>query len=104
MSHKLVCVTAKPIVLRILRPKSKMVYGNEAQAFFYSLVSQDTREVKYSTARQQYLVDQGYAFHVNSPGPGGICAQAQAWSGERERYGKRGLIFSSKEKQQVRHL
>ena len=47
MSHKLVRVTATPIVLRILRPKSKMVYGNEAQAFFYSLVSQDTREVKY---------------------------------------------------------
>lgn len=31
-------------------------------AFFYSLVSQDTREMYYSRKRQQFLVDQGYAF------------------------------------------
>jgi len=33
-------------------------------AHFYSLVSQDTQEMYYSSKRQQFLVDQGYAFHV----------------------------------------
>ena len=33
-------------------------------AFFYSLVSRDTQEVYYSTKRQQFLIDQGYAFKV----------------------------------------
>lgn len=33
-------------------------------AFFYSLVSKDTAEMFYSTKRQQFLVDQGYAFRV----------------------------------------
>jgi len=34
----------------------------EYNAFFYSLVSQDTIEVAYSTKRQRFLVNQGYAF------------------------------------------
>ena len=34
-------------------------------AYFYTLVSRDTREMYYSTKRQQFLVDQGYAFKVN---------------------------------------
>ena len=33
-------------------------------AFFYSLVSKDTQEMFYSTKRQQFLIDQGYAFKV----------------------------------------
>jgi len=33
-------------------------------AFFYSLVSKDTQEMYYSTKRQQFLIDQGYAFKV----------------------------------------
>ena len=33
-------------------------------AFFYSLVSSDTRESYFSTKRQQYLIDQGYTFKV----------------------------------------
>merc|ERR1711976_204758 len=32
--------------------------------FFYSLVSKDTKEMYYSTKRQQFLVDQGYSFKV----------------------------------------
>ena len=48
---------------RILRPKQRSVKG-EFNAFFYSLVSKDTQEMYYSTKRQQFLIDQGYAFKV----------------------------------------
>jgi cell division protein FtsX len=33
-------------------------------AFFYSLVSRDTKENLYATKRQRFLVDQGYSFKV----------------------------------------
>ena len=33
-------------------------------SFTYSLVSTDTQEMFYSTRRQQFLIDQGYAFRV----------------------------------------
>eukprot|EP01125_Pyxidicula_operculata_P018650 TRINITY_DN663_c0_g2_i1.p1 TRINITY_DN663_c0_g2~~TRINITY_DN663_c0_g2_i1.p1 ORF type:complete len:369 (-),score=73.85 TRINITY_DN663_c0_g2_i1:1141-2247(-) len=51
---------------RILRPKSGSITRatSEFDAFFYSLVSQDTQEMFYSAKRQQFLVDQGYAFKV----------------------------------------
>lgn len=38
--------------------------AEEYNAFFYSLVSQDTQEMAYSTKRQRFLVDQGYSFKV----------------------------------------
>lgn len=47
---------------RILRAKRRNDEG--FNAFFYSLVSRDTQEVYYSTKRQQFLIDQGYAFKV----------------------------------------
>jgi DNA excision repair protein ERCC-3 len=47
---------------RILRPKSST--GGQFNAFFYSLVSKDTKEMMYATKRQRFLVDQGYAFRV----------------------------------------
>jgi len=47
---------------RILRPKSATI--GRFNAFFYTLVSQDTTEMKYATKRQRFLVDQGYAFKV----------------------------------------
>ena len=50
---------------RILRAKRRNDEG--FNAFFYSLVSQDTEEMFYSSKRQQYLVDQGYAFKVITP-------------------------------------
>lgn len=34
------------------------------QAFFYTLVSRDTKEMLYSSKRQRFLVDQGYSFKV----------------------------------------
>ena len=55
---------------RILRPKARPpgapppTGAEPFNAFFYSLVSTDTLEMFYSTKRQQFLVDQGYAFHV----------------------------------------
>ena len=36
----------------------------EPNAFFYTLVSQDTQEMYFSHKRQQFLIDQGYAFKV----------------------------------------
>ena len=47
---------------RILRPKART--GDEFNAFFYTLVSEDTREMVYATKRQSFLVNQGYAYHV----------------------------------------
>jgi DNA excision repair protein ERCC-3 len=38
-------------------------------AFFYTLVSRDTKENLYATKRQRFLVDQGYSFKVVSELP-----------------------------------
>ncbi|KAJ3370324.1 hypothetical protein GGF31_004154 [Allomyces arbusculus] len=53
---------------RILRAKRRNDEG--FNAFFYSLVSKDTEEMYYSNKRQQFLVDQGYAFKVITKLPG----------------------------------
>jgi DNA excision repair protein ERCC-3 len=45
---------------RILRAKRRNDEG--FNAFFYTLVSKDTREMQFSVQRQSFLVDQGYAF------------------------------------------
>lgn len=47
---------------RILRPKPNPTGG--FNAFFYTLISTDTKEMYFSTKRQQYLIDQGYTFKV----------------------------------------
>ncbi len=47
---------------RILRPKSHK--SGSIDAFFYTLITQDTDELKYATKRQRFLVDQGYAYEV----------------------------------------
>lgn len=47
---------------RILRPKPNPTGG--FNAFFYTLVSTDTKEMKWSAKRQQYLIDQGYTYNV----------------------------------------
>ena len=54
---------------RILRAK-KGSNPNETNAYFYSLVSQDTKEMAYSTKRQRFLVNQGYAFKIVTKLPG----------------------------------
>lgn len=48
---------------RILRAKKGAV-AEEYNAFFYSLVSQDTQEMHYSSKRQRFLVNQGYSYKV----------------------------------------
>lgn len=48
---------------RILRAKKGAV-AEEYNAFFYSLVSQDTMEMHFSLKRQRFLVNQGYAYKV----------------------------------------
>ncbi|XP_057336150.1 general transcription and DNA repair factor IIH helicase subunit XPB [Microplitis mediator] len=48
---------------RILRAK-KGAIAEEYNAFFYTLVSQDTVEMNYSRKRQRFLVNQGYAYKV----------------------------------------
>ena len=48
---------------RILRPKPKdKMY--DYNAFFYTLISKDTKDMIHSAKRQSFLVDQGYSFHV----------------------------------------
>lgn len=54
---------------RILRAK-KGAIAEEYNAFFYSLVSQDTMEMHYSRKRQRFLVDQGYSYKVVTKLPG----------------------------------
>ncbi|KAL4222357.1 TFIIH basal transcription factor complex helicase XPB subunit [Mactra antiquata] len=48
---------------RILRAKKGAV-AEEYNAFFYSLVSQDTMEMQYSLKRQRFLINQGYSYKV----------------------------------------
>lgn len=48
---------------RILRAKKGAV-AEEYNAYFYSLVSQDTVEMHFSTKRQRFLVNQGYSYKV----------------------------------------
>lgn len=48
---------------RILRPKKGAV-AEEYNAYFYSLVSQDTVEMTFARKRQSFLVNQGYAYKV----------------------------------------
>ncbi|KAK2195365.1 bifunctional Helicase superfamily 1-2 [Babesia duncani] len=50
---------------RILRPKSKSD-EHGFNAFFYSLVSKDTLEMVFADKRQQFIIDQGYAYNVMS--------------------------------------
>ena len=38
--------------------------AEEYNAFFYSLVSQDTMEMQYSLKRQRFLINQGYSYKV----------------------------------------
>lgn len=50
---------------RILRPKTK-TDEHGFNAFFYSLVSKDTQEMIFADKRQQFIIDQGYAYNVSS--------------------------------------
>ncbi|CAL4196209.1 unnamed protein product, partial [Meganyctiphanes norvegica] len=51
---------------RILRAKKNTI-AEHYNAFFYALLSQDTREMGYSRKRQSFLINQGYAYQVITP-------------------------------------
>ncbi|AAS53651.1 AFR280Wp [Eremothecium gossypii ATCC 10895] len=68
---------------RILRAKRRNDEG--FNAFFYSLVSKDTQEMYYSTKRQAFLVDQGYAFKVITHLNGMESLPNLAYASARER-------------------
>jgi len=77
---------------RILRPKQKQSSvvaesPDTPTAYFYSLVSQSTQEMYYSSKRQQFLVEQGYAYRV-------VRDMTQNLSGK-----SRTLIYGSPESQ-----
>ena len=42
----------------------KGALAEEFNAYFYTLVSQDTAEMAFSRKRQRFLVNQGYAYKV----------------------------------------
>ncbi|CAG7622709.1 DNA repair helicase XPB [Paenibacillus allorhizosphaerae] len=46
---------------RILRPKS-----GANQAYFYSIVSEDTKEQEFALNRQLFLIEQGYRYRIES--------------------------------------
>ena len=47
---------------RILRPKKDAL--SEYNAYFYTIVSKNTEEMRYSSKRHRFLVDQGYYFNI----------------------------------------
>ena len=77
---------------RILRPKKKAAATADApNAYFYTLVSKDTEEMYFSTKRQQFLVDQGYAFKVITK-LSGLDGRSTTGTGT-------GLVYSDKGRQ-----
>lgn len=55
---------------RILRKKPGKI--DEFNAFFYTIVSEDTKEMFFSTKRRQFLTNQGYVFEVVQENDGSI--------------------------------
>ena len=52
---------------RILRPK-KRAENSEYNATFYSLISEDTSDMYFSSKRQTFLIDQGYSYEILGDG------------------------------------
>ncbi len=46
---------------RLLRPKN-----NGSQAYFYSLVTRDSKEQEFAVRRQLFLCEQGYTYHIQN--------------------------------------
>jgi DNA excision repair protein ERCC-3 len=50
---------------RILRPKKgKFTKKGHFNAFFYTIISENTREADNAPARQSYLINQGYTYEL----------------------------------------
>jgi len=56
---------------RILRPKSR-------QAFFYSLVSKDSSEMRFAMNRQLFLTEQGYRYYIEDRSTAALSQTADA--------------------------
>eukprot|EP00041_Stephanoeca_diplocostata_P037679 m.1436692 g.1436692 ORF g.1436692 m.1436692 type:complete len:235 (-) comp25084_c0_seq2:4267-4971(-) len=54
---------------RILRAKKNSIPG-EINAFFYTIVSEDTKEMSQNAKRQTFLINQGYSYKVIKDMPG----------------------------------
>ena len=61
MCHPEAGATDIPNLLLLHLPGSA---AEEYNAYFYSLVSQDTNEMAFSLKRQRFLVNQGYSYKV----------------------------------------
>jgi DNA excision repair protein ERCC-3 len=68
---------------RILRPKRE-----NNNAFFYSLVSDDTREQDFSMHRQLFLLEQGYRYEIRKSEPG--CGSGREMEERHEACGAAG--------------
>ncbi|MCZ8511402.1 DEAD/DEAH box helicase [Paenibacillus filicis] len=56
---------------RILRPKT-----GDNKAYFYTIVSGETKEQEFALNRQLFLIEQGYAYRIEAaPGSGGLKEQ-----------------------------
>ncbi|MGH0169815.1 UNVERIFIED_CONTAM: hypothetical protein FKN15_057354 [Acipenser sinensis] len=84
---------------RVLRAKKGMV-AEEYNAYFYSLVSQDTQEMAYSTKRQRFLVDQGYSFKGLTLDRKGKIAMSDQVITRMAGMEEDDLMFSSRDEQQ----
>lgn len=49
---------------RILRPKDRAANGKDVEAWFYSIISENTLEVVYGAHRTAFLIDQGYTCRI----------------------------------------
>ncbi|XP_011409427.2 PREDICTED: TFIIH basal transcription factor complex helicase XPB subunit-like [Amphimedon queenslandica] len=68
---------------RILRAKKESI-AEAYNAYFYSLISQDTEEMHFSTKRQRFLVNQGYSFKVVTKLAGMEAETDLAYSSKKE--------------------
>jgi len=85
---------------RILRPKART--GDAFNAFFYTLISRDTQEMYYSGKRQQFLVDQGYAFKVIPQLDAVDTADGLSYSTKREQRELLSYILATNETELTR--
>ena len=67
---------------RILRAKKGMVVG-DVNAWFYSVISVDTKELAYNKGRQRFLVDQGYSYDTLKAWDGPFKAQMDKFAAEQ---------------------
>lgn len=80
---------------RILRRKAGTVIG-EVNAFFYSIVSVDTKDLAYNKGRQRYLVDQGYSYQVKELGTNVAGSQPSTFQRGFEAFAKDRPFFYTK--------